>query len=175
MVQAQKELKSYQKVTSQNDRITSVDFETVACLKDHISRLEISVNNLSLEKNDLMAKVCVLEKGNDITTRDLQNEIECLQVEIELLRSENDQFLQPQNLKQKIQYHAKVKQENNELREDLHVLREELGRLQQTSTTLTRFMVDLRTYLLSRSKESDSLELHSLVSTLVHMIQTVAP
>ena len=122
-----------------------------------------------------MSKICSLENNSTALAKDLRNEIDCLQVEVELLRSENDQLLQPHNLRQKIQYHTKVKQENNELREDLHILREETSRLQQTNTTLTRCIADLRTHLLSRQKDSDSLELRSLVSALIHMTQTVTP
>lgn len=168
-------MKSYQKASCQNDRITVTDPETTTNLKDYISRLEISVQNLSLEKNDLMSKICSLENNGTVMAKDFKNEIDCLQVEIELLRSENDQLLQPHNLRQKIQYHTKVKQENNELREDLHVLREEINRLQQTNITLTRSIADLRTHLLSRLKDSDSLELRSLVSVLIHMTQTTTP
>lgn len=172
MVQAQKELRSHQKASCQNDRIAVVDTETMVELKDYISRLEISAQTLSLENNDLKTKICSLENSSAAMTKDLGNEIDCLQVEVELLRSENDRLLQPHNLKQKIQYHTKVKQENNELREDLHILREEASRLQQTNTTLTRCITDLRTHLLSKQKDSDSFELRSLVSALIHMTQT---
>lgn len=152
-----------------------VNSEVTTHLKNHIAGLEDDKKRLSSENAELLARVSVLEAISAAATEDFRGKMDSLQAEIELLKSENDQLLQPHNLKQKIQYHTKIKQENNELREDLHVLREEVNKLQQTNATITRCIVDIRAHLLSRLKESDSLELRSLISALIHMTQTVAP
>ena len=47
-------------------------------------------------------------------------------MDLSALRDENDKLTQHQNLKQKLQYHLKIKQENNELQEELTKCREEL-------------------------------------------------
>ena len=45
------------------------------------------------------------------------------------LRSENAKLIQHQNMKQKLQYHVKIKEENNDLKREVRELREELNRI----------------------------------------------
>ena len=47
------------------------------------------------------------------------------------LKVENDKLLQHHNMRQKLQYHIKIKQENNDLREELKTLRDELSKAAQ--------------------------------------------
>lgn len=47
------------------------------------------------------------------------------------MKAENDKLLQHHNMRQKLQYHIKIKQENNDLREELKALRDELLRATQ--------------------------------------------
>ena len=51
--------------------------------------------------------------------------------EITTLKEENERLIQHQNMKQKLQYHVKIKQENNELKEMLRQCREESSALRQ--------------------------------------------
>ncbi len=48
------------------------------------------------------------------------------------MRLENDKLIQHQNMKQKLQYHVKIKKENNELKEEIRALREMILQLQQS-------------------------------------------
>ena len=49
----------------------------------------------------------------------------------ESLKKENEEFVQHQNFKQKLQYHVKIKKENNELREENAHLLDEVTRLKR--------------------------------------------
>lgn len=51
-------------------------------------------------------------------------------LELESVRAENDKLIQHQNIKQKLQYHVKIKKENNDLKEEITALRDELLRAQ---------------------------------------------
>lgn len=61
--------------------------------------------------------------------------------EISNLRLENDKFIQHQNAKQKLQYHVKIKQENNDLKEEIKAVKEELLKHQVKSQDVFRWHV----------------------------------
>lgn len=58
-----------------------------------------------------------------------------LHAEIATLKDENDKLVQHQNAKQKLQYHVKIKQENNDLKEEIRLLKEELIKLSSPMTS----------------------------------------
>ena len=53
-----------------------------------------------------------------------QDEVNKLRTQVKTLGEENDKLIQHSNSKQKIQYHVKIKQENNALQEDIKILKQ---------------------------------------------------
>lgn len=81
-------------------------------LEERIQFLSFSLQNAQTDNELLIAKHAT-ELAN------LNNFVEQQRLEIEHLKEENDKLMQHNNFKQKLQYHVKIKQENNELREEV--------------------------------------------------------
>ena len=64
-----------------------------------------------------------------------------MQGEIATLKDENDKLVQHQNAKQKLQYHVKIKQENNDLKEEIKLLKEELIKISSLTTSTATHLV----------------------------------
>lgn len=67
-----------------------------------------------------------------------------LEGEVGNLRAENDKLAQHHNLKQKLQYHVKIKQENNELQEELAKCREELASVRGKQESMSQLLGELK-------------------------------
>lgn len=65
-------------------------------------------------------------------------------IENQKLREEIDKLVQHHNTRQKLQYHVKIKQENNDLREDLRSLREEIGKITQSNLELREWLESVK-------------------------------
>ena len=74
----------------------------------------------------------------------LKRENEALGMQIAALCNENDKLVQHQNLKQKLQYHVKIKQENNDLKEEVRHVREELTKITMRNIDLEDWIQTLR-------------------------------
>lgn len=101
----------------------------VAQLQKHLeSSLNSSRNNPTNEqdKQAITNLQSQLDAANH-TISSLKRQLSTLETDLSSLRSENDKLTQHQNLKQKLQYHLKIKQENNELQEELARCRDELA------------------------------------------------
>lgn len=116
-------------------------------LHGKIGKLEFLMRSAQSDNDELMAQVTQLQKHFETslsgsgssntssaqleaanhTITSLKRQLTTLESDLDSLRTENDKLLQHQNLKQKLQYHLKIKQENNELQEELAKCREELG------------------------------------------------
>ena len=123
------------------------------------NRLNQQVQELSLRDEQLHTKYQMALEDNEELLRQMQVQLQQLQYlqagpsrqqyreleqrslllqqqlaertsELEDLRQENERLIQHQNVKQKLQYHVKIKQENNDLRESLRVLKEEHSAMQ---------------------------------------------
>lgn len=81
-------------------------------LEERIQFLSFSLQNAQAVNEHLIAKHAV-ELSN------LTAFVEQQRLEIEHMKAENDKLMQHKNFKQKLQYHVKIKQENNELREEV--------------------------------------------------------
>lgn len=140
-------------VTSLTDRNKILQAEN-GQLHGKIGKLEFLMRSAQSDNDELMSQVTQLQRHLETSlssgsgsnakaaqeTTALQNQLEAAnhtitslkrqltQIEAEhaVLREENDKLTQHQNLKQKLQYHLKIKQENNELQEELAKCREEL-------------------------------------------------
>ena len=107
---------------SDNDELMS----QVTQLQKH---LETSLNSnkgtgtaASTQTTELQAQ---LDAANH-TISSLNRQLSQLEFDLTALRDENDKLTQHQNVKQKLQYHLKIKQENNELQDEISKLKDEL-------------------------------------------------
>ena len=133
-------------VTSLTDRNKILQAEN-GQLHGKIGKLEFLMKSAQGDNDELMGQLTQLQKhletsltGKSSSNDALQNQLEVanhtitslkgqlnqFEVDLSALRDENDKLTQHQNLKQKLQYHLKIKQENNELQEELTKCREEL-------------------------------------------------
>lgn len=86
----------------------------------------LNTNSSSTSSSTNSALNSQLEAANHTITS-LKRQLTTLESDLSSLRSENEKLMQHQNLKQKLQYHLKIKQENNELQEELTKCKDELG------------------------------------------------
>lgn len=113
-------------------------------MQQQIGRLEFMLQNAQQDNEELLDKVHQLEAAGDrekLANAEamivaLNHELEGLQEELLKLRRENDKLIQHSNVKQKLQYHLQIKEENNHFREEIRQLREELTRLGQRNIEL---------------------------------------
>ena len=89
-------------------------------LEERIQFLSFSLQNAQADNETLIAK-----HAADLAN--LNSFIEQQRLEVEHLKEESDKLMQHNNFKQKLQYHVKIKQENNELREEVARLQSLLG------------------------------------------------
>jgi kinesin family protein 15 len=91
------------------------------------------LKSIEILKRELLEYSFASEKVRSLEEQSVNLEkITCDQIaEIEKLKEENERLIQHQNMKQKLQYHVKIKQENNELREMLRICKEENAILHQ--------------------------------------------
>lgn len=107
-------------------------------------RLESDLQRARGESERLQGELAELQKHADPErlaaaeqrASSLSGEVEELQEELLKLRRENDKLIQHSNVKQKLQYHLQIKEENNHFREEIRQLREELKRLGQRNIEL---------------------------------------
>lgn len=66
----------------------------------------------------------------------LQNELDDVRGELVKAQQENEKLIQHRNIKQKLQYHVAIKEENNVFREEIRQLREDLTKLRQKNIEL---------------------------------------
>ncbi len=78
------------------------------------------------------------------TINALREQLARLEGEMSALHAENDKLAQHHNLKQKLQYHVKIKQENNELQEELSRCREELAAVRGKQETMANLLGELK-------------------------------
>lgn len=74
----------------------------------------------------------------------LRSQLAEMEDEVGNLRAENDKLAQHHNLKQKLQYHVKIKQENNELQEELAKCREELASVRGKQESMSQLLGELK-------------------------------
>ena len=89
-------------------------------------------------------KINQLDAANH-TILSLKRQLSSLESDLSNLRSENDKLSQHQNLKQKLQYHLKIKQENNELQEELAKCRDDLIQVKAKQENLSNVLNDIKT------------------------------
>lgn len=78
----------------------------------------VAIEPLEIRKEELELHVDRIEKEKDILEEELLKQ-----------RNENDRLCQHGNMKQKLQYHLQIKGENNQFREEIRLLRDELSRM----------------------------------------------
>lgn len=118
-----------------------------------IGKLEFALQTAQHDNEDLLVQIKELQDSADrerlataeATIQSLGAEMEALQEELLTLRRENDKLIQHTNVKQKLQYHLQIKEENNHFREDIRQLREELTRLNQRNSELEDMLSSLNT------------------------------
>lgn len=90
-------------------------------------------DNQILEEEIKNKDIIISESCNYQNTKErinvLEREVESLIQERDNLRMENEKLIQHQNMKQKLQYHVKIKKENNDLKQEITLLREELAKM----------------------------------------------
>lgn len=122
-----------------------------AMLRQRISKLEFTLQTAQQDNEDLLAQIRELQASADrerlaaaeATIQALSAEMEALQEELLKLRRENDKLIQHTNVKQKLQYHLQIKEENNHFREEIRQLREELTRLSQRNLELEEMLASM--------------------------------
>lgn len=100
--------------------------------------------DLDQDLDKIMALQNQLEAANH-TISSMKRQLSSLESDLSDLRSENDKLTQHQNLKQKLQYHLKIKQENNELQEELAKCRDELMQIKTKQENLVHVLSDIKT------------------------------
>lgn len=105
-------------------------------LKIKESKLQFNIEGSHVDNEALLQKI----QNLTMQLNTFQTDYQRLTVEIETLRGENDKLIQHSNLKQKLQYHIKIKQENNDLKEELRIVKEE-------SVKKEIKMIDLEDYI----------------------------
>lgn len=111
-------------------------------LEERLGNLEESLRVTIQERTHLQRRLQQLEPlVEQLTTAQetvgsLHEELDEVRQELVRLRHENDKLVQHGNIKQKLQYHVAIKEENNAFREEIKQLREELTRLRQRNIEL---------------------------------------
>lgn len=95
----------------------------VAQLQKH---LESSLSSSAKGSDDIVSGLQKQLDAANHTISSMKHQLSSLESELNELKSDNDKLTQHQNIKQKLQYHLKVKQETNELKEELTKCRDEL-------------------------------------------------
>lgn len=98
-----------------------------------IKKLQFQLVNAQQDNELLLQKLESFKDQGSLV--ELGQRLAELQAQNELLRHENDKLIQHHNLKQKLQYHVKIKQENNDLKTELMAAKEEIARLTNSSIT----------------------------------------
>lgn len=120
----------------------------VAQLQKHLESSLTSNSNSNPNSNEnntdkIISLQNQLEAANH-TISSMKRQLSSLESDLSDLRSENDKLTQHQNLKQKLQYHLKIKQENNELQEELTKCRDELMQIKTKQDTLINVLSDIK-------------------------------
>lgn len=102
------------------------------------------INDVVLERDILASKLkeldnerAMYQEAAESRSRSIADELEEMREEVLRVRRENDKLTQHSNLKQKLQYHMQIKEENNQFREEIRSLREELARLGQRNIEIS--------------------------------------
>jgi kinesin family member 15 len=129
---------------SDNDELMAQVTQLQKHLETSLSSNNSNNSNSSASANASNANTVALEAANH-TISSMKRQLTQLETEMMDLRAENEKLTQHQNLKQKLQYHVKIKQENNELQEELGRCREELlamkGKQENLKTTLNELLL----------------------------------
>lgn len=116
--------------TNKNNEISQLKFQLESANNDN-EELLLSVDSLEGQLKTIAGPLDDKISELSLKLQHLTSENESLHNEIVDLSTVNDQLTQHGNSKQKIQYHIKIKQENNELKEEIQALKEENQRLKQ--------------------------------------------
>ena len=117
----------------------------VAQLQKHLETSLNSKKDSSSSSSDLVKNLQNQLDAANHTISSMKRQLSSLESDLSDLKSENDKLTQHQNLKQKLQYHLKIKQENNELQEELAKCREELMQIRVKQETFVNVLSDIKT------------------------------
>lgn len=90
------------------------------------SSLHEKITNLMTERDEAFDEVSALKKQL-METIHVADELKQLRQHAQAVEATNSHLIQHQNSRQKLQYHVKIKQENNELRAELSALKSRLS------------------------------------------------
>lgn len=96
-------------------------------------------SNHSSQASELQAQ---MDAANH-TISSLNRQLSQLEFDLTALRDENDKLTQHQNVKQKLQYHLKIKQENNELQDELAKLKDELMAIRSKHEAVVNVLTEI--------------------------------
>lgn len=134
-------------------------------LTGQLGKLEFLMKSAQSDNDELMAQLTALQnqlaaQASQANSQDaslklqldtanhtivaLRTQLQELDAEVSNLRAENDKLAQHHNLKQKLQYHVKIKQENNELQEELARCREELASVRGKQESVANLLGELK-------------------------------
>ena len=133
-------------------RILKTELERKVAL---LSRLDFSLKSTQEDNDNLLEKLKILQENFEKENETLKKELELLKAENLKLLHENEIVHNHQNIKQKIQYHSKIKHENNELREELKILRENLEKLHAHAVKTDSWINDLASILKDNSVKNE--------------------
>ena len=119
-------------------RITSGE-DLQNSLSQRITKLEFNLQSAQHDNEDLLHQIHELTTNGpaqklieaETLTASLQIELSDVRAELHKIQQENEKLIQHRNIKQKLQYHVAIKEENNAFREEIRQLRDELTRLRQ--------------------------------------------
>lgn len=144
-------LASYGSSTDEIVRRIEKGDERQLMMQQQISKLECMLQLAHQDNETLLSQVHELQASADreklaqteAMLANVSQEMEGLQEELLKLRRENDKLIQHTNVKQKLQYHLQIKEENNHFREEIRQLREELTRYGQRNSELEELLAGM--------------------------------
>lgn len=124
-----------EKLLINEERITLLQVDVLK-KDEEVSYLKGIIKEGELEIERVRGEILVAIEPLERRVWELEHDLEVLEkerdsLEEELLkqRNENDRLCQHGNMKQKLQYHLQIKGENNQFREEIRQLRDELSRI----------------------------------------------
>jgi chromosome segregation ATPase len=147
-------LKSYGSSTDEIVRRIEQGDQQQTLLQQRINRLEFTLQSAQQDNEELLSHIAKLSSSStdreqltaaQETVAHLHQEMETMQEEVLKLTRENDKLIKHSNMKQKLQYHVQIKEENNQFRVEIKHLRDELARLAQRNVELEDIYKSART------------------------------
>ena len=147
---------------SDNDELMS----QVTQLQKHLET-SLNSNNNNNKNSTISSELQAQLDAANHTISSLNRQLSQLEFDLAALRDENDKLTQHQNVKQKLQYHLKIKQENNELQDEISKLKDELVSIKSKHETVLSVLSEIgKSNLVNLSSKAEMEKVISLINKI---------